>query len=347
MFWLRYLPIHDWIGTGVHVVLLTLAVTVGVAFYWRARATLRGRQPASSFFWTLVKRAGSVVGSVVIGVMFALVSYGAIGLGVKLDDEGRVALKGVETWVPYALERVGDRIYADLGRALAIGFQSWVPHAFELVGYRTYADLREVDVSTKPENWTGLGKEPNELSPTDLAEVQGAQLAGRDLTNARAFGAFFLKADLLRANLQGAKLSGANLQGAELSSANLQGAELFRAKLQGAYLRVAILRVSILKEADLKEADLRGASLGGADLRGADLEGAKLQGAELSSANLQGAIFGRFQDIGPATNLAGADLGNARGLTQDQLDGACGDNKTKLPDGLTIKPCPDETDKSD
>ena len=87
-----------------------------------------------------------------------------------------------------------------------------------------------------------------------------------------------------------------------------------------------------------------------ANLHGANLTSANLQGANLTSANLQGAKFGTSRVVGSVTNLAGADLRTAMGLTQKQLDEACGDEETKLPllpEGLTIKPCPDETDKSD
>ena len=34
------------------------------------------------------------------------------------------------------------------------------------------------------------------------------------------------------------------------------------------------------------------------------------------------------------TNIAGLDLSNAKGLLQPQIDLACGDDKTKLPQGL-------------
>lgn len=39
-------------------------------------------------------------------------------------------------------------------------------------------------------------------------------------------------------------------------------------------------------------------------------------------------------------NLSAADLSGANGLTQGQLDGACGDERTQLDPPLTIKPCP-------
>jgi len=41
-------------------------------------------------------------------------------------------------------------------------------------------------------------------------------------------------------------------------------------------------------------------------------------------------------EVGPLQLGAGS-------LTQEQLDEACGDEKTKLPPGLSIKPCPDDS----
>jgi uncharacterized protein YjbI with pentapeptide repeats len=72
----------------------------------------------------------------------------------------------------------------------------------------------------------------------------------------------------------------------------------------------------------LSDADLSEARLFAANLRGAHLDG-----ADLTRANLKGA------------HLDGADLADAQSLTQEQLDQACGTD-TKLPLGLTLKPCP-------
>ena len=68
-------------------------------------------------------------------------------------------------------------------------------------------------------------------------------------------------------------------------------------------------------------ADLRNASLIGADLRGAVLSGAYLFHADLNG-----------------THLFRADLTDAKGLTQAQLDAACGED-AQLPPGLTLQPC--------
>jgi hypothetical protein len=110
-----------------------------------------------------------------------------------------------------------------------------------------------------------------------------------------------IKADLYKANLQGAYLDEANLRGANLQGADLQGADLRGANLDKADLRGANLYEADLYKTNLQGADLRGANLDKADLRGANLyeanlQGANLQGADLYEANLRGA------------NLQGADL---------------------------------------
>src|SRR5262249_55475185 len=72
----------------------------------------------------------------------------------------------------------------------------------------------------------------------------------------------------------------------------------------------------------------RGGRLTGADLSGAHLNGTFLRDADLSGANLSGAIV--------YTSLSGT-----KGLTQQQLDKACGEGVTVDPPlTFTDKPCP-------
>lgn len=97
----------------------------------------------------------------------------------------------------------------------------------------------------------------------------------------------------------------------------------------------------------VKEGDLRGANFdrvtahymcmsyanfAGATFRGADLTGVNLSHSDLSGADLSGAKL----DI---ALLKGADLSAAKGLTQAQLDTACSDADTKLPEGFTPRTC--------
>ena len=69
--------------------------------------------------------------------------------------------------------------------------------------------------------------------------------------------------------------------------------------------------------------------LGGADLLGANLFEASLRGADLKGAELWEA------------SLRGADLKDSMNLCQAQLDRAWGDRDTKLPEGLTVRMCPE------
>jgi uncharacterized protein YjbI with pentapeptide repeats len=182
------------------------------------------------------------------------------------------------------------------------------------------------------------------LSDQWLTEVnlKGANLEYANLSRATLLMANLSGANLKGAELTGAELSGANLFGADLSGGNLTGAKLIEANLDHAYLRGAKLIDAKLTEAQLSEAqlsnaDLRRASLNLANLCGADLSDADLSGADLSNANLKRA------------NLKGAELNGANlsssnllrtlgfvGLVQEQLDTACGDQKTTLPPGITL-----------
>jgi pentapeptide repeat protein len=173
-----------------------------------------------------------------------------------------------------------------------------------------------------------------------MLSVSAAIIAGGLILGGVWFGfePLHRRFDLLRANLSGqllnnvvdlreAKLVLANLSDAYLREANLGGADLFGAKLSGASLIAANLDHALLAYADLSGADLSLANLRNSILANANLSGANLYRANLSATGLSGA------------NLNGAKLRDAKGLTQTQLDEACGDSKTKLPEGLTLKPC--------
>ncbi|MFZ9752524.1 MAG: pentapeptide repeat-containing protein [Cyanobium sp.] len=136
-------------------------------------------------------------------------------------------------------------------------------------------------------------------------KVQGANLAGYDLSGSDLRGASLGEANLSKAHLSEANLSKANLRGADLSSADLRGADLSLADLRGADLRFADLKGAQLGRADLRGAelfrvhlseaclndvDLRGADLSFADLRRAHLGGAKFSDADLYEADLSDAV---------------------------------------------------------
>ena len=122
----------------------------------------------------------------------------------------------------------------------------------------------------------------------ERANLEGAHLWFANLERANLEGA-----DLKKANLERANLERANLEGAHLWFANLQDAKLLYANLEGAHLYEAILNSADLYEANLQRARLAKAKLEDAELLYANLQDANLQDANLQDANLKRAELER------------------------------------------------------
>jgi uncharacterized protein YjbI with pentapeptide repeats len=146
------------------------------------------------------------------------------------------------------------------------------------------------------------------------AQLEGAHLFRRDIREAH-----LEEAHLERADLQYANLTGAHLEGAHLEGADLRGAHLTRAHLEGAHLEGADLRGANLNHADLRDAHLNGAHLEEADLGGADLIRTHLEVAFLQRAHLYGAcLIGTHLE---GADLRGVDLGAVTFLEEAHLEG--------------------------
>jgi uncharacterized protein YjbI with pentapeptide repeats len=224
---------------------------------------------------------------------------------------------------------------ANLSRANLIGAD--LSHAHLSGATLSNANLSLADLSDA--NLGNAGLSGANLSGATLsgANLSGANLSDANLGNAGLSGANLSGATLSNANLRLAGLSGANLSRADLSDANLGNANLIGAHLSGATLSNANLSLAGLSGANLSGANLSDANLGNAGLSGANLSGATLSGVDLSGANLFLANLSSTY-LGRA-NLSGANLLLAENLTQTQLDEACGNSNTKLPEGLTMKRC--------
>lgn len=126
-----------------------------------------------------------------------------------------------------------------------------------------------------------------------------------------------------------------------------KGCNLFQADL--AYLDAEGVDVSgsRLRQSDMQLSTLDNWNFSGANLSVTNLFGARFNKSNFSNANLQravmvGAYFGSSQFDGAdltGANISGADLSIVRGLSQQQLERACGDNSTMLPKGMTVKLC--------
>lgn len=108
----------------------------------------------------------------------------------------------------------------------------------------------------------------------------------------------------------------------DLAGADLNNTCVKAGNLEGADFEGANLSMMCMSYADFKDANFRGADLSAANLAHARLDGADFTGADLT-----------------ITSFKGTDLTKAVGLTQSQLDQACGDPDTKLPTGLIVPVC--------
>ena len=110
---------------------------------------------------------------------------------------------------------------------------------------------------------------------------------------------------------------GCDLAGADLSNTCVKDRDLHGADFTGADASLMCMSFANFTNVSFRNTDLSGANMAGAKMDGADLTGAKTS----------------------ITSFLGTDLRKVKGLTQKQLDVACGNTKTKLPPGLKVHTC--------
>ncbi len=200
-------------------------------------------------------------------------------------------------------------------------------------------------------------------------DFTGTDLSGAELTGSNFSRAVFRRADLSDVEVNGSNFSWADFSGATLDDISGHGINLSHAILNGAKGPDAQFEASNFSHAKLLGASFQDAGFEECNLSHSDMTGAKLNETEFTNSNLSHTQLGaagfreasfnhvdfRNADFGSAilksadfdeVYLAGADLSHARGLTNEQLQGACGDDKTKLPRKMSVQACND-TDWAD
>lgn len=130
----------------------------------------------------------------------------------------------------------------------------------------------------------------------------------------------------------GASCPGCNLFQADFGGAELKGRNFARARLRQADLSMSVMNRTSFAGGDLRDINAYAAVFSGANFSGANLTNASFVGAYLQGASFRGAILS-------GTNFSGAEMNTATGLTQTQLNHACGDGSTALPRGLSLPAC--------
>lgn len=195
-------------------------------------------------------------------------------------------------------------------------------------------------------DWTECRKRNLILTRSTLtdAKMAGADLSSTDLRDSKMDGADMTKANLLRTYLDDSTLVGADLSKAVGYRTHFEGANLTDAILDKSEMTRANFTDAILHRTDFSKAEL-----GRARFIGAKIESANFEIANLARADFRGSVVSQGTDFSQAflyrTRVDGLDLSGTQGLSQLQIELACGDDKTVLPDGLTPPaawPCEDE-----
>ena len=347
------IPEHIWVPIAVVV-----SVIAALAFWWwwpkwqvnRLALEIRDPKARADVEDNFRKTVGQLLGgaAVLFGAWLAFLQFSQQQQTAQITQQQRAAQQQqavhdllISNQVSKGFEQLaGDKIAMRLGGIYALEgvmntserpeqyrgpiLEALCAFVREYTIGKTVFEKPDIDIQAA---LTVIGRRKGpELPDLAKANIPGANLSGANLS-----GADLDSADLNSAYLSGANLSFANLIGASLTGANLTGAKLSRVDLTGADLTGANLGLADLNGAYLSGANLTGANLSGANLRSADLTGANLRGVNLRGANLSVAY------------LIGADLTGAKNLIQTQLNEACGNNETVLPEGLglkLLKPCP-------
>lgn len=234
LFWLRFFPRHDPVGTLIQCALVSASITLAGGFQNLSTKTLRLRN------WRMWP-------SIIVFVAFfgCTVAFSVGAISHRPTENVRIRqvralyrqyyglYRGHPERATYFfnafLERATDRI------AEAVGSRSWAYDLLQRLGYPPRLDLSAADVSIPPERTSdaaGKSSVPARIGEA-LSGAKGAQLRHARLDDCACSYAFMANADLGCADLRGANFSHADLEGADLSGAWLNEADLDGADLRG------------------------------------------------------------------------------------------------------------------
>lgn len=208
-----------------------------------------------------------------------------------------------------------------------------------VVGTREAAAVDCRAYPTPGVDWSNCKKR---LLMLDNSNFEGANLSGAD----------FSMTDLSRTNIKQANFSKTMLVRASLAQSNAEGAnferaEGYRSNLSGISASGANFVSAEMQRSNFSDADLSNVDFTKAELGRAVFYKAKLANTRFALVNLSRSTFHNVAISGPVdftnaflflTRIEGVDLSKATGLEQDQIALACGDDRTKLPEGLKTPP---------
>ena len=214
----------------------------------------------------------------------------------------------------------------------------------------TYSETALADCSASAGpgvDWTDCRKRSLIMSQTDLGEAifSGADMSSSDLRGSRLDGANFNKTNLVRASLKGASAIGADFSNVIASRTDFGDGNFSGTNFSKAETSRADFENSLLNDADLSRGEFARANF-----KLANISGVKFDFSNLARSDFRGVKFDKTPSFANAylfqVRFEGVDLSQATELKSWQIELACGDDATKLPEGLSRPdswPCEDDS----
>lgn len=236
----------------------------------------------------------------------------------------------------------------------------------QLQGFRAMAIFFQIFCFSLPMFWSNAALASCNEGPSagvDWADCRKRNLilSGKDFTRSKFVETDFTLTDLSNATLDGSDFTKANITRSNINNVSAKDANFTkvvgnRTSMSGAVLENVSFEKAEMPRTDFMQAQISNASFSRAEIGRANFSDANLFNVDFSFANLARADF-RSATLSGVLNFEGAYLFRARlegldissfvGLSQWQIDIACGDEKTGLPTGLERPghwPCVEEED---
>ena len=319
LMWLRYLSMHDFVGTLLHAIFIGLAAAAGT-MVWVARRGGAHSNPLTPTM-SLAGRIGSTtVGAIVL--LGAVSYYGfhhcehscLFGLFPNAKLGGATISTRAGEWRDLKdddfLQRGGQLLTGRIPGAVGAALAGQNLRAARLEeAFLVNATLRKADLAYA------------NLRGADLrgADLEGANLAWANLTDADLRGALLANANLEGAKLRNAKLSFARISGAtlkrldmgrlEIVGARVENSKFIEMRMLGALIKSSVLSSVQFENVDLDHLQIEGATLDRVTFRRSNLSEARIDATELNDVRFDGSSLRGVRVAG--TKLRAVEFANS------------------------------------
>lgn len=204
------------------------------------------------------------------------------------------------------------------------------------------------DTAAPSVNWENCRKRNLIMDNFDFSgsNFTRADLSSSDLRNSNLQKVRFLKTNLVRASLAGSNAEDANFEGVVASRTDFSNGNYKNASFVKAEIGRSNFSNSNLENADMSKADFSRVNFFNSNLKGVSLDFTNISRTNLTEVSIDEnfSLEGAYMFL---TRIEGLDLSGSKTLKQWQIDMACGNEKTILPEGISAPdtwPCDFEAD---